>query len=80
METSVSEMSKALTGFISNQNNSDPAGTTSKPTLKFDYIWCNLDQLFQQMTLQQVNDLNFKFMNLAFEKLQENAKSDQQDA
>lgn len=37
--------------------------------LKFNYIWQNLDNLFQQMNQDSVNELNLKFMTLAMEKI-----------
>lgn len=41
---------------------------TSAP-LKYGYIWQNLDNLFQQLDQQDVNDLNLKFMTLTCEKI-----------
>lgn len=70
MESSVVEMSKVLTNYMSTKKDQSSTVTTSQP-LKFDYIWRNLDQLFQQMSQDQVNDLNRQFMNLAFQKLEE---------
>lgn len=74
------ELSKAMTHYVSNQKNPSSTVTSSESSLKFDYIWRNLDQLFQQMTKEQVNDLNFKFIGLAFAKLQEKSKTEQQNA
>lgn len=40
-----------------------------KSALKFDYIWQNLDKLFQKMPDNAVDELNVKFMQMAFEKI-----------
>lgn len=71
MENSVVEMSKALTDYMTNKKPQGSVETASQPQLKFGYIWQHLDQLFQQMTHDQVNELNRKFVNMAFEKLDE---------
>lgn len=44
-------------------------GRYEKPALKFDYIWANLDQFFQKMSPQDVDELNFKFIQMAYEKV-----------
>lgn len=77
MENSVVEMYKALTHYMGSSKNQNCTETTSKSSLEFDYIWRNLDHLFHQMTQDQVNELNCKFMNMAFEKVKENSKPDQ---
>lgn len=62
VETSMFEMAKSLTTFVGQKR-------ANEPGLKFAYIWNNLDNLFQQMTQDEVNELNFKFVTLAFEKI-----------
>lgn len=37
--------------------------------LKFDYIWQNLDKLFQKLPADDVDELNVKFMQMAYEKI-----------
>lgn len=77
MENSVMEMTKVFSNYVTNKKDDSRVETVTQPTLKFNYIWQNLDHLFQQMTQDQVNDLNIKFMNLAFEKIQNKQASDQ---
>lgn len=40
-----------------------------KSGLKFDYIWQNLDKLFQKLPADDVDELNVKFMQMAYEKI-----------
>lgn len=65
MEESVVDMTKAISKYFEGS-----AGTTvQQPAYKFGYIWQNLDNLFQQMTQADVNDLNLEYISLAMEKL-----------
>lgn len=67
-ESSVIEMSKALSSYIGKKNESDGKKETN-PTLKFGYIWQNLDNLFQQMAQEDVNELNLNFITMAVAKI-----------
>lgn len=61
------EMSKTLSTYIGGKKSESEAHAHS--TLKFNYIWQNLDNLFQQMSQEAVNELNLKFLSLAMEKV-----------
>lgn len=69
MESSVVEMTKVLSSYVTQKKQGSEV-TQKQPDLKFSYIWQNLDNLLQQMSQEDVNDLNMKFMTLAFEKIQ----------
>lgn len=60
------EMSKKLSTYFGEKKSESEAHEHS--TLKFKYIWQNLDNLFQQMSQEAVNELNLKFITLAMEK------------
>lgn len=59
-------MTKVLTTYVGQKKPEETQG------LKFAYIWNNLDMLFQQMKQEDVNELNLKFIGLAFEKINKN--------
>lgn len=61
------EMSKKLSTYFGEKNSESEA--YAHPTLKFQYIWQNLDNLFEQMSQEAVNELNLKFITLAMEKV-----------
>lgn len=69
VESSVVEMSRAFSNYVSQKKQGSEA-TQTQPSLKYNYIWQNLDNLFQQMSQEDVNELNLKFITQAFEKLQ----------
>lgn len=66
-----------MSGAISNFIQATPSNTSSTgSSLKYNYIWQNLDQLFVQINDQaDINDLNQKFLSLAFEKLNKKSES-----
>jgi len=41
----------------------------NKPALQFEYIWQNLDKMFQKLPEEAVDELNVKFIQLAYEKI-----------
>lgn len=43
-----------------------------QPALKFGNIWQNLDNLFQQMSQSDVNDLNVQFMTMVVQRINSN--------
>lgn len=65
VESSFVDFSKSLTTYIGQKKDDGEA----QSTLKFNYIWQNLDNLFQQMDQVDVNELNLKFITLAMEKI-----------
>lgn len=62
-------MTKAFSNYVS-QKKQDTEPMQKNPNLKFLHIWQNLDNMLQQMSQEDVNELNMKFMTLAYEKLQ----------
>ncbi len=42
---------------------------SEKAELKFDYIWRNLDSFFQKLPPEDVDELNFKFIQMAYERV-----------
>lgn len=61
-------MTDALSGFLQKDKPSETF--TSNTALQYNYIWQNLDQLFVQIGDQaDINELNQKYLSLAFEKL-----------
>lgn len=66
-------MSGALANYFQAKPTEGSEGLASRPDepkLKYTYIWQNLDNLFQQINDQnEINELNLKFMQLTFEKL-----------
>lgn len=67
VETSVVEMTKVLTEYVGQKKSEETQG------LKFAYIWNNLDNLFKQMSQDDVNELNLRFISQAFEKINKNS-------
>lgn len=63
------EITKAFSTYVS-QKKQDSEPMQRKLDLKFLHIWHNLDDMFQQMSQENVNELNLKFITLAYEKLQ----------
>ncbi|XP_055918302.1 uncharacterized protein LOC129950384 [Eupeodes corollae] len=63
LEASVSDLTKTLSTFV--QQNS----AASKSELKFEYIWKNLDVLFQKLSEDDVVDLNQQFITMTCEKI-----------
>lgn len=57
VENSVIEMTKALSSYVSKKNtDSIVEQKPQKPELKFGYIWQNLDNLFQQLSQDDINE------------------------
>ncbi|XP_037046440.1 uncharacterized protein LOC119081541 [Bradysia coprophila] len=44
-------------------------GCCEKSPLKFDYIWRNLDVFFHKLPPEDVDELNFKFIQMAYERV-----------
>lgn len=76
VESSLTKITDTFTEYFKQKSDvqQQPAQST-QPSLKFAYIWTNLDNLFQQLDQKDVNDLNFKFITQTFEKI--NAKQGQ---
>lgn len=51
-------MSQSLTEYVNQKKAGHTDNEQRTPTLKFMYIWQNLDNLFQQMTHDDINELN----------------------
>lgn len=63
-------MSGALTNYLQAKPTEGLASGPNEPKLKYNYMWQNLDNLFQQINDQnEINELHQKFMQLTFEKL-----------
>lgn len=58
---SVFNMTKSISEFVTQRRADEP--------LKFLYIWQNLDRLFQKISTEDVDALNVKFINMAYEKI-----------
>lgn len=61
-------MSKAIACYVDQQK---PNEAQTQGNFKYGYIWTNLDNLCQQLTQEEVNDLNLKFIGLALDKIKE---------
>lgn len=70
MQKESGKLAKTFFDYIS-QNNQQSTQAPAQPILKFGYIWQYLDNHFQQMTQQDVNELNERFVTHAFEKMKE---------
>lgn len=46
-----------------------------KSSLKFDYIWRNLDTFFQRLSPEDVDELNVKFIQMAYERVKHSKQS-----
>lgn len=75
VENSFAQMTKVLSSFVEKKA-AEPIveQTPPQPGLKFGYIWQNLDNLFQQLPQADVNELNLKFMSLAYDKIKDNSQ------
>lgn len=71
VDSTLTKVTDTLSEFMQRKN--DEQHQPAQPSLKYAYIWQNLDNLFQQLDQQDVNDLNLKFMTLTCEKI--NAKN-----
>lgn len=60
-------MTKVFSSYVNQKQGSEP--TPKQPDLKFAYIWQNLDNLFQQMSQEDVNELNLNFVTQAIERI-----------
>lgn len=58
-----------LTNYVS-QKKEDAEAKPKQPDLQFAFIWQNLDNLFKQMSQDDVNELNLQFMTQAIAKIQ----------
>lgn len=68
-------MTDTLSEFMKRKNDSQQqSAQPMKPELKFAYIWQNLDNLFQQLDQNDVNDLNLKFISLTCDKINTKAR------
>lgn len=63
---SVISLSKCLTDYVHHKTQ---LSHEPQKTLKFNHLWAYLDKLFEKMTPEQVDELNFKFIEMAFEIL-----------
>lgn len=54
---------------LQSQRDLNPAAQSH---LKFEYMWGNFDQLMQMLPPSDIVDLNFSFLKLIYEKLQQN--------
>lgn len=67
VEASISKMTDTLSEFMKREKAATPQSAPS--TLKYTYIWQNLDNLFQQLDQEDVNDLNVKFLTQTCENI-----------
>lgn len=75
VESSVIEMTKALSSYVSKKTtDSIVEQKPQKPELKFGYIWQNLDNLFQQLSQDDINELNLNFITQSCAKIKTNSQ------
>ncbi|KAG4077064.1 hypothetical protein HA402_016051 [Bradysia odoriphaga] len=60
MANSIKELTKGVT---------QKQSCCEKSPLKFDYIWRNLDVFFHKLPPEDVDELNFKFIQMAYERV-----------
>lgn len=61
LSDSIVNISNSISELVSNRQ--------KEQTLKYSYIWQNLDHLFQKMSEEDVTDLNMEYMKMAYEKI-----------
>lgn len=61
-------MTESLSDFMDSRKTT-AVQHPAQSSFHFAYIWQNLDNLFQQLDQQDVNDLNLEFMKLTIAKI-----------
>lgn len=68
-------ISSSISEFVRNDIEKQKENVRPKE-LKFEYIWLNLDKIFRKLPEDAVDELNVKYINMAYEKLQKTRESD----
>lgn len=66
MANNIEELTKEVSG---------KQGCCTNSPLKFDYIWRNLDVFLQKLPPEDVDELNVKFIQMAYERVKRAADS-----